>query len=118
MQIYRPDSPTRTRHIPFEEIDYHLTPDEAWIAVQAIHQVPLAIYNVQASWQENSSDTQSVIYADKVSDDLIAHIKSLAQKKRSIFVYVWAPGQLVPYVSDLDVEVRAVRSTLVKRFQQ
>jgi hypothetical protein len=59
-----------------------------------------------------------VIYADKVTKQLITRLNELLQQRRNVFVYTWAPGQIMQEFAGRDLEVRQVHETLVKRFQQ
>lgn len=107
----------KCRTIKFEDLDIDLKPQEVWSAIEALHDLPLTLYAHDLPWNEHGSDSQTVIYADSVSDALINRIELLLGQRANLFVYVWAPGQLDRF-KGRDVEIRSVRSTLVKRFQQ
>ena len=38
--------------------------------------------------------------------------------RQNLFVYAWAPGQIAQHLDGTHVDIRPVRDTLVKRFQQ
>ena len=60
----------------------------------------------------------TLILADRTDDALIARLQALAAARTNAFVYSWTPGQLKTALGPVDFEIRAVRETLVKRFQQ
>jgi hypothetical protein len=89
-----------------------------WTVIETIHGMPLTSYDPAAAWNEHATDLSTVIYADRISDSLLKHLNSLSSENVSGFVYTWAPGQILPYLTDSAIEVRAVHDSLVKRFQQ
>ncbi len=108
----------KTREIDFEEIDYELQPSEAWNALEAIHGLPLTPYDSSAGWNEHSGELNTLVYVDQVNDAVFERIEALVQAGQQVTVYSWSPGQLRDRLSELNVELQSVRSTLVKRFQQ
>lgn len=108
----------RTREIDFDALNSDLAPAEVWTALEAMHGLPLTLYDPSRGWNEHSSDTQTLILADRTDDDLIARLRDLAKARANTFVYSWTPGQLTAALSPVDFEIRPVRETLVKRFQQ
>ena len=108
----------RTRKITFENLDYDLAPQEVWTALQTIHGLPLTDYVASKGWSEQANDTVTLIYADAVSKPLIKHLHELADARKSVFVYSWAPGQIKQELTGRDLEILSVHDVLVKRFQQ
>ena len=108
----------RTREIDFEALNSDLEPAEVWAAVQALHGLPLTLYDAQSEWNEHHTDAVTLILADRTDDALIARLRELASSRANAFVYSWAPGQLTAALGPVDLEIRQVRETLVKRFQQ
>jgi adenine-specific DNA-methyltransferase len=108
----------RTREIDFDALNAELAPAEAWAALEAMHGFPLTIYDAAKGWNEHSSDTQTLILANQTDDALIDRLRRLAKARANAFVYSWAPGQLTAALGPVDFEIRPVRETLVKRFQQ
>jgi adenine-specific DNA-methyltransferase len=108
----------RTREIDFDALNSELAPAEAWSALEAMHGLPLTVYDPAKSWNEHGSDTQTVILADRTDDGLIERLRELAKARANAFVYSWTPGQLTAALGPVDFEIRPVRETLVKRFQQ
>ena len=108
----------RTREIDFDALNSNLSQAEAWTALEAMHGLPLTAYDPSAPWNEHSSDTVTLILADRTDDNLIARLRALAKARANAFVYSWTPGQLTAALGPVDFEIRPVRETLVKRFQQ
>lgn len=108
----------RTREIDFENLDYDLQPAEVWNTLEAIHDMALTLYDADKKWNEHLTDATTLIYADKVSKPLLERISNLADQRRNVFVYSWAPGQITHEFDNRDIEIRSVHETLVKRFRQ
>lgn len=108
----------KTREIPFDVFDDELKPQEVWSALEAFHGLPLTEFETGKAWNEHGTETQAIIYADKVNKALIAHIQKHVEARANLFVYSWAPGQIETEFPKRDFEVRSVRDTLVRRFQQ
>lgn len=101
----------------FEDIDYDLTAAQAWTALETTHGLPLTPYP-GGRWAIHEGDETSLVLAEAVDDGLISEIKALASRRANVFVYAWAPGQLRGPLSEVDVEVRPLRETLVQRFRR
>lgn len=108
----------RTREIPFDALNADLAPAEAWTALEAMHGLPLTRYDASRAWNEHAGDGVTLILADRTDEALIARLQALAGAHANAFVYSWTPGQLKTALGPVDFEIRAVRETLVKRFQQ
>lgn len=108
----------KTREIPFDAFDDELRPQEVWSALEALHGLPLTEFEVGGSWNEHATEAQVIIYADAVDKGLMAHIQKHVDARANLFVYSWAPGQIELEFPKRDFEVRSVRDTLIKRFQQ
>lgn len=108
----------RTREIDFDALNSELEPEEAWSALEAMHGLPLTPYEPQSPWNEHDDGETLLIFADRTSDELIARLRKLDESRVNAFVYSWAPGQLVNALGSVGFEIRPVRETLVKRFQQ
>lgn len=108
----------RTREIDFDALNAELDPAEAWTALEAIHGLPLTGYDASRAWNEHTDDDVTLILADRTDDALIARLQALAAARANAFVYSWTPGQLKTALGPVDFEIRPVRETLVKRFQQ
>lgn len=108
----------KTREIPFDAFDDELKPQEVWSALEALHGLPLTEFETGASWNEHAIDSQVIIYADDVNKSLITHIQKHVDARSNLFVYSWAPGQIEIEFPKRDFEVRSVRDTLIRRFQQ
>ncbi len=108
----------RTREIDFDVLNTELAPAEAWTALEAMHGLPLTAYDTSRAWNEHAGDDVTLILADRTDEALIARLQALAAARANAFVYSWTPGQLKTALGPVDFEIRPVRETLVKRFQQ
>lgn len=106
----------RCREIEFEDLDQDLAPAEVWAALETLHRLPMTRYT-QAPWQEHKTEQQTLIFADRVSTELIDHLRGVAERRENAFVYAWAPGQITAALGDA-LDVRSVRTELVGRFRQ
>lgn len=107
----------RMKAMAFEDIDYEFTPAQAWTALEALHGLPFTSFRDGEPWSINEGDEAVLLLVDRMDDTLLATIKALAGRRANAFVYAWAPGQVTAALGDLDIEVRAVRDTLVSRFR-
>jgi len=108
----------RTREIDFDALNAELDPTEAWTALEAMHGLPLTTYDASRAWNEHGGEDVTLILADRTDDALIARLQALAAARANAVVYSWTPGQLKTALGPVDFEIRPVRETLVKRFQQ
>ena len=108
----------RTREIDFDALNAELDPAEAWTALEAMHGLPLTVYDVKRGWNEHGREDITLILADRTDEELLARLQDLAAARANAFVYSWTPGQLKTALGSVDFEIRPVRETLVKRFQQ
>lgn len=108
----------RTREIDFDALNAELDPAEAWTALEAMHGLPLTTYDAIRAWNEHGSEGVTLILADRTDEALITRLQALAAARANAFVYSWTPGQLKTALGPVDLEIRPVRETLVKRFQQ
>ncbi|PZT99702.1 MAG: site-specific DNA-methyltransferase [Brevundimonas sp.] len=107
----------RMATMAFEDIDYDLSPAQAWTALEALHDLPLTPFRDGASWFIHEGEEVVLILVDRVDDALKVTLRDLASRRANAFVYAWAPGQITAAMGDNDIEVRAVRDTLVGRFR-
>lgn len=106
----------RCREIEFEDLDQDLAPAEVWAALETLHHLPMTRYT-QAPWQEHKTEAQTLIFADRVSTELLDHLREVVERRENAFVYAWAPGQITAALVDA-LDVRSVRTELVGRFRQ
>ena len=106
----------RTRKIAFEDLDYDLAPRDAWAALETLHGLPLTVYDAAISWNAHESDGVTLVMVDRYDAALLDWLRGRSRK--NVFVYAWAPGQLARELSGVEVEIRSVRDTLVRSFQQ
>ncbi len=110
----------RCREIEFTDIDYSdgLEPAEAWNALEALHSLPLTPHKADRKWQAHEGEDVTLVQVDKFAADLLSYLEGLAARRVNAFVYAWAPGQVRDAIGGVDFEVRPIRDTLVRRFQQ
>ena len=106
----------RCREIAFEDLDQTLAPDEVWAALETLHRLPLTQLT-ETPWQEHKTAEQTLIFADRVGQDLIDHLRGVVDRRENAFVYVWALGQITSVITE-GLDVRSVRGELVTRFRQ
>lgn len=104
------------REIEYEDLDQDLAPAEVWAALETLHRLPLTLYR-EAPWQEHRTETQTLIFADRVGTELLEHLRGVVERRENAFVYAWAPGQITAVLGDR-LDVRSVRNELVGRFRQ
>ncbi|MDC0887201.1 site-specific DNA-methyltransferase [Altererythrobacter sp.] len=106
----------RTHDIAFEDLDYDLKPAEAWAALEAMHDLPLTLYVPDAAWNLHEGETTALVLVDRFDPGLLQWLQG--RDRQNLFVYAWAPGQIAQHLDGTHVDIRPVRDTLVKRFQQ
>ncbi|MEO1607570.1 MAG: site-specific DNA-methyltransferase [Pseudomonadota bacterium] len=106
----------RTHEITFEDLDYDLQPADVWAALEAMHDLPLTTYDGQAAWNLHEGETTALVLVDRFDPGLLQWLQG--RDRQNLFVYAWAPGQIAQHLDGTHVDIRPVRDTLVKRFQQ
>jgi adenine-specific DNA-methyltransferase len=106
----------RTKEIKFEDLDYDLTPADAWTALEALHGLPLTLHDPSQSWNVHETDATTLVLVDRFDPALIDWLKPRGRK--NLFVYAWAPGQIVAALEGMEIDILPVRDTLVRKFQQ
>lgn len=106
----------RTHEIAFEDLDYDLQPADAWTALEAMHDLPLTQYDAEAAWNVHEGDDTALVLVDRFDPALLDWLDG--RDLQNLFVYAWAPGQIAQHLEGTHVDIRPVRETLVKRFQQ
>ncbi|MBY6049423.1 DNA methyltransferase [Vannielia litorea] len=106
----------RTREIAFEDLDYDLAPKDAWAALETLHGLPLSVYDRTTPWNAHEGDGVTLVMVDRYDAALLDWLRD--RSRQNVFVYAWAPGQLARELSGVEVEIRSVRDTLVRSFQQ
>lgn len=106
----------RTKEILFEDLDYDLSPADAWTALEALHDLPLTVYESDRPWNLHKTDGLALVLVDRFDPSLLEWLQG--RDRQNVFIYAWAPGQIAQQLDGTHVDVRAVRDILVKRFQQ
>lgn len=116
-ELNAPFAYLRMVRMGFEDIDYDLTPAQAWAGLEAMHGLPLTSHP-GGGWAVHEGEATTLVLAETVDNGLIAALRDLAGRRANVFVYAWAPGQVTAALDGLDVEVRPLRETLVQRFRR
>ncbi|GGD44697.1 site-specific DNA-methyltransferase [Sinisalibacter lacisalsi] len=106
----------RTREIAFEDLDYDLDPKDAWAALETLHGLPLTAYDPAAPWNAHEGEGVTLVMVDRYDAALLDWLRE--RSFQNVFVYSWAPGQLARELAGVEIEIRSVRDTLVRSFQQ
>ncbi len=106
----------RTKEILFEDLDYDLAPKDAWTALEAMHRLPLTQYDTTQPWNVHEAEGVILVLIDRFEPELLEWLQ--ARSRQNVFVYAWAPGLVSRELGGLNIEVRSVRDTLVRSFQQ
>jgi adenine-specific DNA-methyltransferase len=106
----------RTKEILFEDLDYDLDPADAWTALEALHDLPLTRYDASRPHQVHEDEEVTLVLVDRFDPSLIDWLKG--RELTNLFIYAWAPGQIAQHLDSQAFDIRPVRETLVKGFQQ
>ena len=106
----------RTKEIAFEDLDYDLSPSDAWTALEALHDLPLTVYDSSRSWSAHEAEGVALVLVDRLDPSVLEWVQG--RDRENLFVYTWAPGQIAQLLDGTQVDVRSVRETLARRFQQ
>ena len=64
----------------------------------------------------HESEAVTLVLVDRFDPVLIDWLKP--RGRQNLFVYAWAPGQIVAALDGLAIDILPVRDTLVRKFQQ
>ena len=106
----------RTKKILFEDLDYDLSQADAWTALEALHGLPLTLYDADQPWNLHEGEAVSLVLVDRFDPTLFDWVQGC--DRQNLFVYAWAPGQIAQYLDGAHVDARSVHDTLAKGFQQ
>ena len=106
----------RTKKILFEDLDYDLSQADAWTALEALHGLPLTLYDADQPWNLHEGEAVSLVLVDRFDPTLFDWVQG--RDRQNLFVYAWAPGQIAQYLDGAHVDARSVHDTLAKGFQQ
>ncbi|MFF0950908.1 site-specific DNA-methyltransferase [Rhizobium leguminosarum] len=106
----------RTKDVLFEDIDYDLAPAEAWTALEALHDLALTHYNAELPYNVHEGEAVTLVLVDRFDSSLISWLKG--RERHNLFIYAWAPGLIAQHLDSGAFDIRSVRETLVKGFQQ
>ncbi len=61
----------RTHEIAFEDLDYDLTPADAWTALEAMHDLPLTPYDPARPWNLHEGEGVALVLVDRFDPALL-----------------------------------------------
>lgn len=106
------------RRIRFEDLAYDLEPEQVWLAVQAMHRLPLSPLPPGADFQVAAGGGRAVAYCDRFTAAAEAGLRAAAAEHPFLVVYAHTPRPVRDAIGPSDrVEVRAVPDHLIQRFQ-
>ena len=117
LALHAPFAYLRVVTLQFEDLDYDLTPAQAWGALETMHALPLTVHDSAAAWTEHETAEVVMILVERIDDALIQRLQNLNSRLAPAFVYAWAPAQVTAATGPLNLEVRPVRDALVSRFR-
>lgn len=110
----------RTCRIPTERLmdeDSGLTPEDIWLAVQAMHGLPLSPYDASSPLQLHESDDAAVAFCDTVGGEALARLTAIADRRKGIQVYAWTVGPIRRALEGRDAEFHRLPDALWQRFK-
>lgn len=104
--------------IAFEDIVYELTPDHVWLAIQAMHDLPLQQLDPSRDVHAGiTADDVAIVYCNKFQDGTEAALREVIGD-RCAFVYSWSIGPVKEAFRGRNgIEIRHARDELVRRFR-
>ena len=114
-----PAAYARTHIIPIDRIldGDNLTPEDVWLAVLAMHDLPLSRYSSRAPVQKAMNGNTCVAFVDVMSANAISSLKADAEKGFGLIVYTWTPGPIVRELDGYPVEIQRLPQALTDRFR-
>jgi hypothetical protein len=108
----------RTHQIPIDALmdGGALTPEDVWLAVLAINDLPLLPYESNKPVQLHEGQFNAVGFCDEVTSKATAQLKKLAAEHKGLRIYTWTPGPVRRALEDHDVEIYRLPHALHDRF--
>jgi adenine-specific DNA-methyltransferase len=106
----------RARTISFEDLDYDLELSHVWLALQAMHDLPLIDIEPDKPWNAHITDELVLVLVSRLDPSFLHWIESLGAA--NLIIYSDAPGQLINELGERNIEVLSARDTLVRRFRK
>lgn len=107
----------RAERIALEDIAYDFTPEQIWVSILAMHDLPIVPLDTGRVVNAAITDDRvAVAYCNKFTQEAEDMLRRLAAD-HSVFVYTWTPGLVVDaFRGSNSIEVRAVPDEFMKRF--
>lgn len=108
----------RAERLDYDAISYDFSRERAWLAVQALHGLPVTRYDPGRAVQASVTDDGIIVaYCDRFTAAAEDSLKRLTGARHA-FIYSWTPGSVREAFRDRDgIEIRAVPDEFVKRFR-
>ncbi|MBN9222876.1 MAG: site-specific DNA-methyltransferase [Mesorhizobium sp.] len=107
----------RMREVDFSDLDYEVELQEIWSTLEAMHELPLTVFDAASSFNAHDGDGATLILVDRPDQALRVFLEA-QPIGRQVFIYAWAPGVIREWGLADTIELRAVRDVLKQRFQQ
>jgi len=106
----------RCREINPLEMDDALTPETAWSILEAHHGLPLTVWPGGESFALHEGEEVTLALIDYWNEAAAKALSRVFDSVRPVFLYAFAPGQIMGIDPNANVEVRSVRETLQRLF--
>ncbi|TPG52314.1 hypothetical protein EAH89_18955 [Roseomonas nepalensis] len=107
-----------SQRIAFEDLAFDLKPEQVWLALQALHGLPLSPFREDGDLQVASDEDMAVAYCDRFTEGAERALQSAAAEHHFLVVYAYAPRPVRDALDGANnAEVRALPDFLLGRFQ-
>jgi adenine-specific DNA-methyltransferase len=108
----------RSHQVPVDTLmdSEALTPEDIWLAVQAMNELPLMPYDPAEPIQVHEGNLTAISFCDQVTSESIDVLKAIAKRRKGLIVYTWTPGPLYRALDGYDIDVHRLPQALHDRF--
>ncbi len=106
----------RCREINPLEMDDALTPETAWSILTAHHGLPQTVWPMGESTAVHEGGEVAVVLIDYWNEAAEKKVQYVLERRRPVFLYTFAPGQITGIDVSANIEVRSIRETLQRLF--
>ncbi len=106
----------RTQRIPVSRVFNDIQHEQVWRALLLIHRLPLSNYAAGALVQLADHADERLVYAPKLSEEVLEELARLAALAGRLVVYSWQPGQIQQRLAAANLNFERIPEFLVKRF--
>jgi adenine-specific DNA-methyltransferase len=94
-----------------------LLPEDVWLAVQAMHALPISPFIPDRPIQIVEDDALTLAFCDTVTDAALDRLRAAAATRRAIHCYCWTPGPVRRALEGADAEIHRLPSALWDAFR-